>query len=296
MKRGEEAEVAGLIHRSTNHWYREKLGRGVFAGPPRDCLVFPGTYEALDPGCCVVAEIDGRLAGSCFYHPRETHVGLGIMNAAPEFAGRGVARALLTEIIGRAGVLPVRLVSSALNLDSFSLYTRAGFVPVAVYQDMVVPAERVPAEAPEVPGVCRQAEISDLPAMLVLEEATSGVRRERDLLHFLMNEAGHWRTFIHLDPAGCLDGWLSSIDHPGSRLIGPGVMREEKTALSLIHAQLAMPRGGDPVMLVPAESKALVAGLYGWGARNVELHVMQVRGDYLTPKGIVMPTFLPESG
>ena len=57
-------------------------------------------------------EIDGRIAGSCFYHPRDSHVGLGIMNAAPEFAGRGVAKALLTEILERAGELPVRLVSS----------------------------------------------------------------------------------------------------------------------------------------------------------------------------------------
>lgn len=296
MNPGEEATVAELIHRSTNQWYREKLGGVIFNGPPQDCRIFPETYESLDPGCCLVAEIDGVLAGSCFYHPRETHVGLGIMNAAPEFAGRGVARALLAEIIRRAGELPVRLVSSALNLDSFSLYTRAGFVPVGIYQDMVVPADRLPAGAAEGPGACRPALLSDLPAMLALEEEISGIRRERDLLHFLTNNAGHWSTFIHLGPAGRPDGWLSSIDHPGSRLIGPGVMRDESTALSLIHAQLAVARGGSPVMLVPSTAKDLVASLYGWGARNAELHVMQVRGEYSHPKGIVMPTFLPESG
>jgi len=40
---------------------------------------------------------------------------------------------------------PIRLVSSAFNLDSFSLYTRVGFVPRCVYQDieLTVPEEGI---------------------------------------------------------------------------------------------------------------------------------------------------------
>ncbi|WP_226894603.1 GNAT family N-acetyltransferase [Luteolibacter marinus] len=258
-------------------------------------MVFPQTYESLDPGCCLVAEIDGVLAGSCFYHPRETHVGLGIMNAAPEFAGRGVARALLAEIIRRAGDLPVRLVSSALNLDSYSLYTKAGFRPVALFQDMVLLPDDV-LELADSAGSVRRAVDGDLPAMLALEEAIAGVRRAPDLRHFLANDDGHWTTFVHLDESGCLDGWLASVDHPGSRLIGPGVMREERITLALIRAQQAVARGGAPVILVPAAASALTGQLYRWGARNVELHVLQVHGSYKEPAGIVMPTFLPESG
>ena len=90
--------VAELIHVSTNAWYEANLNRSIFQRDDASgCLVFPEVYEALDPGCCLVAEEeDGRLMGSCFYHPRETHVSLGIMNAHPDFAGRGVARALLS--------------------------------------------------------------------------------------------------------------------------------------------------------------------------------------------------------
>ena len=95
--------------------------------------LFPETYEALDPGCTLVAEHPrtGRLMGSCFHHPRETHVSLGIMNVHPAYFGMGVARRLLRAITDDADArgLPVRLVSSAFNLDSYSLYTRAGFVP-----------------------------------------------------------------------------------------------------------------------------------------------------------------------
>lgn len=296
MHPGEEGIVADLIHRSTNAWYREKLGREIFTGPPEDCWIFTETYGAIDPGCCLVAEIDGKIVGSCFYHPRETHVGLGIMNAAAESAGRGVAKALLTEVLERAGELPVRLVSSAMNLDSFSLYTRAGFAPVAVFQDMVLPADRPTPPPPLLPGTIRPATMADLFPMVDLEDEVSGIRRAKDLAHFLRNPGGHWATFVHRDPAGKIDGWLASVDHPGCRMIGPGVMREDGVALALIHAQLMHRRGTAPMFLVPTHETALVAELYGWGCRNVELHFAQVRGASQPPQGVVMPSFLPESG
>jgi GNAT superfamily N-acetyltransferase len=63
------------------------------------------------------------------------------MNAHPSYAGRSIARQLLGRIvdIARQQNKPVRLVSSAMNLDSFSLYNRAGFVPRQLYQDMMLP-------------------------------------------------------------------------------------------------------------------------------------------------------------
>ena len=104
--------------------YEKNLNRSCFPGSdPMVCRIFPETYEALDPGCCLVAESGGKLIGSCFYHPRESHVAIGIMNAAQGSTGKGVAKALLDEVIRRAGDLPIRLVSSAMNLDSlFTLY------------------------------------------------------------------------------------------------------------------------------------------------------------------------------
>src|SRR6476661_3897414 len=133
MREGERNEVADLVCVSTNYWYRASGRPAIFTAGPTSCLLFCDVYEALDPGCCVVAEdpATGRLMGSCFYHPRETHVALGIMNVHPDYFGRGVARRLLGHIVDLADQQgkPVRLVSSAMNLDSFSLYTRAGFVP-----------------------------------------------------------------------------------------------------------------------------------------------------------------------
>ena len=131
MRKDEWQEVAELIYHSTNSWYSTNGKETIFKGPPADTLLFCQVYEDIDPGCCLIAQCKetGKIAGSCFYHPRKTHVSLGIMNVSPDFFGQGIARRLLTKIIQMADdqSLPVRLVSSAQNLDSFSLYTRQGF-------------------------------------------------------------------------------------------------------------------------------------------------------------------------
>ena len=296
MRSGEENAIASLIYESTNSWYQKKLGYKLFTGDPEDCRIFPDTYEALDSGCCVVAEIDGKIAGSCFYHPRDTHFGLGIMNVAPEFASQGVAKGLLDQVIEKAGDHPIRLVSSALNLDSFSLYTRAGFVPVAVYQDMMIPQDKPLPPPPGIAGSIRPATMGDLFHMADLEFEIAGIRRGKDLAHILKDPGGPWKTYVHVDAAGKVDGWLTSIDQPGCRMIGPGVMRDDGGALALLHVQLSQTRGGAPVFLVPTHEFTMVAELYHWGARNVEIHFAQVRGASVPPSGVIIPSFLPESG
>ncbi len=293
-------EAAELIVVSTNYWYRTHGFPAIFTGEPEAALVFPEVYETLDPGCCLTAvhHVTGRIAASCFYHPRETHVSLGIMNVHPNYAGKGLARWLLEEIIGvgeKRGV-PVRLVSSAMNLDSFALYTRAGFVPRALYQDMILPVSenKIPCTLPEFAFV-REANAADLPNIVSLERELTGLEREKDYRLFLENAAGLWKTFVlENEITGELDGVLASVDHPGSRLLGPGSARTERGGAALLHAQWNARAGTSPVFLVPADAPWLVNYLYALGARNCELHVAQCRGVWQKPTGIVFPTFLPE--
>ena len=297
LQREEWSVVAELIHVSTNAWYQANLNRSIFQQDDASgCLVFPEVYEALDPGCCLVTEEEGgRLMGSCFYHPRETHVSLGIMNVHPDFAGLGVAGTLLAEIIRRAGELPVRLVSSCMNMDSYSLYTRAGFSPRQLYQDMYLPGGQELPEPPFASKRVREATIDDVGSMVALEEELSGIRREKDFQFFLRNEQGVWKVLVLEGLGEGIDGFLCSIDHPGSNMLGPGVMRTDADALALIHAQLTGMPGRQPVFLVPAHAEELVASLYQWGARNCEMHVAQVRGKAQEFRGITMPTFMPET-
>ena len=290
-------EVASLIHHSTNQWYETNRGHSIFdPADPLACRLFTDVYENFDPGCCLVAvSDDGKILGSCFYHPRETHVSLGIMNTHPEAAGSGVASMLLNEIIKYAGELPVRLVSSAMNLDSYSLYTKAGFTPRAMYQDMQLPQQPDFNKLPEYDGKIRIATHEDTVAMADLEMNLCGIRRENDYRHFIDNTSGIWRCLV-AEKEGAITGFLNAVDHPASCMLGPGVAINWQDSLALIAAHHQAERETQPVFLTPADQKELISHLYQAGARNLELHVSQVRGESTPPKGIIMPTFMPETG
>jgi GNAT superfamily N-acetyltransferase len=293
-------EIAELIFLSTNAWYH-RLGKPpIFSSGPESCLLFCQVYEDLDPGCCIVAEeqANGRLIGSCFYHPRPTHVSLGIMNVHPNHFGKGIASSLLRFITDIADKehKPVRLVSSAMNLDSFSLYTRAGFVPRAAFQDVSirVPAEGMKMQLPASTPV-REATLGDVPRMVALEERVSHIQREKDYRYFIENRLGIWHTSILEDDRGDTRGFLCSVAHPASTMLGPGVMLDDDDATALILAELNYRRGRNPVFLLPVDRPRLVRQAYDWGARNCEIHFAQVRGKFDGFDGIVMPTFMPET-
>ncbi len=295
------AEVGALIRDSLNAWY-ESHALGTRFPPDSDVTQwFCKIYEAMDPGCCVLAQdiASGDLLASCFYHPRPTHVSLGIMNVHPKAFGRGCAGQLLewvTEFAARRDQ-PVRLVSSALNLDSYSLYTRAGFVPYGLFQTMslAIPAEGFKPSGIDGDGI-RAACLDDVPAVVALEGEISGIERSQDYRHFLANDHGIWHMSVHEDEAGAIDGCLVAVVSPASRMLGPGIARNESIAAALIAAELDRHRGYRPVWLVPADAPGLVRQMYAWGARNVEMHVAQVLGEAQPPAGIVMPTFMPETG
>jgi GNAT superfamily N-acetyltransferase len=301
MRADELDAVAALICASTNAWYKSNRGFDVFTAGEASCRLFPETYEALDPGCCVVAEDPaalGRLMGSCFYHPRETHVSLGIMNVSPAHFGRGVASRLLRFVTDYAAGQgkPVRLVSSAMNLDSFSTYSRAGFVPRATFADMQVAPERAAEIGHADSRRVRPATLDDVAAMVALEEQMSGIRREKDFRFFIENRQAIWHTLVYETDTGGADGFLVSVHHPGSHMLGPGVMLSDDVAAALVAGQLRHHAGRSPVFLVPLDRPALVRQMYAWGAKNVELHFAQVLGDFKPCAGVVMPTFMPETG
>jgi GNAT superfamily N-acetyltransferase len=303
LRRTEWREAAELIHRSTNAWYQAKLGVSAFPGDPAACEIFCATYEALDPGCCLVVEDtrSGRLVGSCFYHPRPTHISIGIVNTHPDYFGCGVARRMLDQVVALSEQegKPIRLVSSALNLDSYSLYTRAGFVPRLAFQDMYLP---VPPDGLIVPPLAeservRPASPDDAPTMAALERELAGIEREKDFRHFLENRDGIWGVSVLEGENGGIDGFLASVAHPASNMLGPGAARTEDGAAALIRAELDRNhRGRQPVFLVPVTRAGLVRQLYEWGAKNCEIHFAQVRGAWTEPQGVIMPTFLPETG
>src|SRR5262249_37295559 len=176
----------------------------------------------------------GRLMGSCFYHPRKHHVSLGIMNVHPNHFGLQVGRALLQHIIAfteRGGYPALRLTASAMNLDSFSLYNRAGFVPRCAFQDMCikVPPNGMTQTPPGIDRV-RPATLADVPAMAALEMDISGITREEDYRYCISNALGFWGVSVYENSSTGIDGFSISSGHPALNMIGPCLARTEKEA------------------------------------------------------------------
>lgn len=301
MTDGDRFEVAELIYASINVWYRTHGMAAIFRGGPRVTEVFYDVYNDLNPGCNVVAVDDetGRLMGSCFYHPREQHVSLGIMTVHPNHFGRGVGSALLKHIVDYTeshGYAALRLTQSALNIDSFSLYNRAGFVPRYAYQDMLisVPEEGLEIHAPGEERV-REATLADAPGMAALEMEISGISREKDYRYCIENARGFWHVTVLESPRGGLDGYMISSAHPAMNMLGPAVARTEADAAALLAREIPRHRGRMPVALIPMEKEQLVRQMYAWGAKNCEMHFCQVRGRFQPFAGVNMPSFLPET-
>jgi GNAT superfamily N-acetyltransferase len=299
MEPGDRAEVAELIYASINVWYRDNGHPEIqFGGGPAVTEVFFDTYTALGPGHVVAVAPNGRIAGSCFFHPRPTHVGLGIMNVHPNYFGAGVAKALLGYICDytdRNGYRSLRLTSSAFNLDSFSLYNRAGFVPRLAYQDMWLPVPEGGLGA-AVAGRerVRSAGPADAAAMESLELEVSGVSRGPDYAHAIADDQGFWSVAV-IDGDGGLEGYLIASGHEAMNILGPCVARTEEAALALIAHAVDLYPGRTPLALVPVERRTMVEQLYAWGARNSELHFCQVRGEFSPFRGVSMPTFMLET-
>jgi GNAT superfamily N-acetyltransferase len=186
MRPNEQHDVASLIRESTNCWYEANGRAAIFTGEQSSTKLFCDVYEALDPGCCLLAVVKetGQIAASCFYHSRLTHVSIGIMNVHPGHFGKGLARQLLDRIVRLSDEQnkPMRLVSSAMNLDSFSLYTRGGFMPRQIFQDMTlaIPEEGLAERA--IPGIhrVRDAHLDDLQNIVQLEQELCFIEREKD--------------------------------------------------------------------------------------------------------------------
>jgi GNAT superfamily N-acetyltransferase len=301
MEREDRVEVAELICVSTNYWYQKRGAPPVFPAGPESTDMFCEVYESIDPGCCVVAQNqqNGRLMGSCFYHPREHHVSLGIMNAHPNYFGRGVASALLKYIIDFADhneYPAVRLTQSAMNLDSYSLYTRAGFVPRSSYQDMIIeiPESGFPHQVPEEDRV-RPATEADVEAMKALELEVAGICREKDYRHCIQNPESIWESFIFEDADGKVDGFIISCKHAVLNMLGPCVTRTEAQAATLIARAVDRYRGCNVFAAVPAHCADLVRQMYEWQAKNCELLFCQVRGQFQPFRGVSMPNVMLET-
>lgn len=283
-------------------WWKHGLGRDFYECRPIDTAVFYHIYNDMTPGKNIAAfhsETD-RLMGACFYHPRETHVSLGIMAVHPNYVGNGVARAMVDYILGYTrdnDYSSCRLVNSAMNLDSFSLYNKAGFTPRQMFQDMIinVPEGGINQHVARENWV-REARKEDIPLIGDLEMEISGIQRELDYRYAIENPRGLMHAAVCENETGAIDGFLMSLKSPALNILGPCFARDADTVLALLRNDINRFSGTWALFVVPMQERKIVDQLYEWKAFNVETHVLQVWGDFTPIKGVVLPSYLPESG
>lgn len=303
LKDADLPEHSDLLYSSFNAWYwKHGWGKDYFGCRPQETSIFYNIYNDLAPGHSFAAfdNHSGRMMGSCFYHPREHHVSLGIMSVHPNYGGKGVGKALVNAILDYTkenNYKSCRLVSSAINMDSFSLYNRSGFIPRVTYHDMVlsVPADGIDGSVTGVEKV-REATEEDIHAMGELEMEISGIKREVDYRYAIENPRDVLHATVYENDQKGIDGFMISVKHPALNMIGPCVARNEEVTIALMRKELDRFKGTWALFVIPMEKRKIVEQAYAWGAVNVETHLKEVWGEFSDFNGINMPSFLPETG
>ena len=304
LKDVDVAEHADLLYSSFNSWYwKHGWGKDYFGCSPQETSIFYDIYNDLSPGCSIAAfdNETGRMMGSCFYHPREHHVSLGIMSVHPNYGGRGIGRQLVNHIIDYTkehDFKSCRLVSSAINMDSFSLYNRAGFIPRVTYHDMVINVPESGLGDVIVKGEenIREASLADIEKMGELEMEISGIKREVDYRYAIENPREALHALVYENSQNGIDGFMISVKHPALNMLGPCVARNEEIAIALIRKEIERFNGTWVLFSIPMDKRKMVEQMYAWKAINVETHLKEVWGEFPGFNGISMPSFLPETG
>ncbi len=232
-----------------------------------------------DPGFyCVVAEADGRMAGSNCLDERGAIAGVGPITIDPKVQNRGIGRKLMDAVLDRArerNFAGVRLVQATFHNRSLSLYTSLGFdvrEPLAVLQG---PAIKKTYEGTRV----RPARPSDLEACNLVAFGVHGHHRGGELA-----DAIRQGTAIVVERQGRITGYASSI-----AFYGHAVAETNPDLQAMIAAADSF---AGPGILVPSRNSELFRWCLANGLRVVQPMTLMSLGLYNEPKGAFLPSVL----
>jgi GNAT superfamily N-acetyltransferase len=274
----EDASACGQIcyeafHKiSTDHNFppdvpAPEMGVGLLTG----IFSHPGFY-------CVVAESDGRIAGSNCLDERDAIAGVGPITIDPKVQNRGVGRKLMDAVLDRArerNFAGVRLVQAAFHNRSLSLYTTLGFdvrEPLAVIQG---PAIKKTYDGYAV----RAARPSDLEACNQVALRVHGHHRGGELA-----DAIQQGTASVVERHGRITGYASSL-----AFFGHAVAETNPDLQAIIAAADGF---GGPGILVPSRNSELFRWCLSNGLRVVQPMTLMSLGLYNEPKGAFLPSIL----
>jgi predicted N-acetyltransferase YhbS len=223
---------------------------------------------------CVVAEMDGRLAGSNFLWERDAVAGVGPITVDPRLQNGAIGKTLMRAVLERAEKKrsgAVRLVQAAYHGRSLSLYTKLGFVarePLAVLQGQALAA-----------GGARAAREADLAAANALCRRVHGHDRAQELLQAVRQGLA---SVVERDAR--LTGYATEIG-----FFGHAVGETTADLMALIGAARSF---SGPGFLVPMRNTELFRGCLEQGLRVVQPMTLMTLGEYREPQGAFLPSIL----
>jgi predicted N-acetyltransferase YhbS len=240
-------------------------------GVVRSMVSDPGHYG-------IVAELDGRTAGSNFMDERSTIAGIGPISVDPDVQNSGAGRAMMQHMLDRvvANRLPgVRLVQTAYHNRSLSLYAKLGFEIREPLSVMVGPPIKESIEGYNV----RAATDADLDACNRLCVSVHGHDRAGE-----MRDAIKEATAAVVEHLGRITGYASAIGYAGHAV---GESNEELKALISAAPEFL---GCGP--LIPSRNGELLRWCYSKGLRLMQQMTLMSVGLYNEPRFPFIPSII----
>jgi predicted N-acetyltransferase YhbS len=226
----------------------------------------------------VVAEADGRVAGSDFLWERDPISGVGPLTIDPRQQGRGLGRQLTVAILERAeDAVGVRGVADAFNIGSIALYASLGFV----VREPLLLLQGTPTSKAPIGAVVRPLVEADVGHCETIARDVHGYGRGGELgdaLKFL-------NPFV-VERDGRIRGYLTM---PTFWSANHAVAETEEDMRVLIlgaAAQVEKPLS----LLMPARQAELFRWCLSEHLRVVKPMTLMTIGPYQEPKGAYFPS------
>jgi predicted N-acetyltransferase YhbS len=226
----------------------------------------------------LVAESDGRIAGSNFLDERNSIAGIGPITIDPDAQNSRAGHALMQAVLERAreqGFAGIRLVQAGYHNRSLALYLKLGF-EVREHLSCL----QGPAIAKTIPGCkVRPALPADLADCNALCLRVHGHHRGGELADAMAQNAASV-----VERSGTITGYATPV-----AFFGHAVGETNDDLKALIAAAPSFP---GPGLLVPSRNGELMRWSLAQGLRIVQSMTLMTMGLYNEPSGAWLPSVL----
>jgi GNAT superfamily N-acetyltransferase len=234
-------------------------------------LANPGFYG-------VVAEAEGRVAGSNFVDLRSPIAGIGPISIDPNVQNKGLGRTLMEAAMSEArarNVAGMRLLQAAYHNRSLGLYTKLGFAT----RELLSVMQGKPLNAKLAGYDVRPATTTDIAACNVLCRRVHGFDRGGEL-----REAVGAKTATVVEQSGRITGYATDVS-----FFAHAVAESNRDLQALIGAA---PAFGGPGFLLPTRNHEVMEWCLDRGLRLVMQMTLMTIGLYNEPQGAYLPSIL----